>query len=87
MNRIEIPFTEDQVASLNAYQTDGRLHPFTCKNGSCPVRTLQAAEWGWTCPGCTYTQSWAYDWMGNWEWKKMIDELAGVLGGGSVWRR
>jgi hypothetical protein len=82
MNRIEAPFTPDQVKSLNAFQQDGRMHEFTCNSGSCPTRTLVAHEEGWFCMGCPYRQSWAYDWMGDWSWKAMLDKMykVGPLG-------
>lgn len=30
MERINAPFTKEQVERLNEYQTKGRFHPFTC---------------------------------------------------------
>jgi hypothetical protein len=29
-DEVSAPFTDDQVASLNAYQAEGAWHPFTC---------------------------------------------------------
>ena len=56
------PFTPEQVANLNAYQSRGDMHPFTC--GKCRAN-LRATEAGWVCdaPGCDYTQDWAFAWM------------------------
>ena len=30
MEKINAPFTDEQVKNLNDYQTKGRFHPFTC---------------------------------------------------------
>lgn len=79
LNLITAPFTDDQVASLNAYQADSRMHEFTCNKSTCPVRLLTADTQGWKCSGCFYTQRWAYDWMGNWEWKNMLDKIRGAF--------
>lgn len=62
------PWTEEQVASLNAYQASGRYHPFTCANRSEPghqerhgdLGVLVATKDGWICPDCDYTQDWAH---------------------------
>lgn len=66
-----MPFTADEVVNLNAHQTNGRLHPFTCPNrGDGEHRELNgdlgalfATTRGWICPFCDYTQSWAHDSM------------------------
>ena len=65
-------FTEDQVASLNAYQESGVFHEFTCGGEKCR-RALVATTEGWRCPDpeCDYTQDWAHSWMMDWSWKKM----------------
>lgn len=64
-------FTEDQVASLNAYQEAGIMHPFTCGTMGCRADLVATTE-GWVCPtGCGYTQDWAMNWMADWSWKKM----------------
>lgn len=63
-------FTEDQVASLNAYQDCGRWHPFTCPCGS---GALKATVDGWVCDKCDYTQDWANDFMCDWKWKVHAD--------------
>lgn len=75
MNQVIPPWTPDQVASLNAFQEDGRMHEFTCNHSVCHVRTLVAGPEGWTCEGCGYKQHWAYDWMADWSWKAMLDSL------------
>lgn len=70
-------WTDDQVASLNAFQQSGYLHPFTCGSGQ---RTdakhldgeglLVATPHGWICPYCDYTQTSCFAWMANWEWQQ-----------------
>jgi len=65
-------FTDDQVASLNAFQTSGMWHPFTCVNDHPGDRDLVATAQGWVCPGCSYTQNWAHQWMGDWSWKTQL---------------
>ncbi|MDB5185046.1 MAG: hypothetical protein JWN38_854 [Candidatus Saccharibacteria bacterium] len=75
--QIRAPFSSEQVAALNIYQTDGIFHPFTCGNDV--LHDAQAAdgqeqEWllvatpeGWTCSSeaCDYTQEWAWDFMAD----------------------
>ncbi len=66
------PFTADEVDSLNAYQREGVLHPFTC--GQC-LRdeqndgVLVASGSGWHCPACDHVQDWCHDWMADWAWR------------------
>jgi ribosomal protein S27AE len=66
---IKAPFTEDQVASLNAYQKSEFVHPFTCVCGD--HIPLVATKDGWICNKCAYTQKWAHDFMADWAWKVM----------------
>lgn len=56
MNQINAPWTPEQVAALNCWQTRGDVHPYTCPNGT----ALQAMPYGWECPCCEYTQYWAH---------------------------
>lgn len=60
MNKIEAPFTDEQVDLLNAYQRSGRFHPYTC--GQCR-QVLIATPTGWKCPSvaCDYKQNWAWE--------------------------
>ena len=61
------PFTEEQVAALNAAQANPNLHPYTCGSGR---RTdaahldgegvLVATKTGWVCPYCDYRQDWCH---------------------------
>lgn len=68
------PWNIDQVASLNAYQSSGVFHPYTCGNRCVSDRgddgVLVATPEGWICPECGYTQAWALAWMTDWSWRK-----------------
>jgi hypothetical protein len=67
------PFTPEQVASLNAYQEAGVMHPFTCDNEMHGSRefVLVATETGWRCRSrwCDYYQTWAHAAMADWSWQ------------------
>lgn len=69
MMKTYAPWSEAQVAALNAYQASGRLHPFTCPHTHHSTPPLLVAHRdGWHCPdGCGYTQSWAHEWMADGE--------------------
>ncbi len=74
LDRITAPFTPAQVDALNAYQREGRFHPFTCggdrgdaahaaeaeASGSGEPGLLVATPEGFRCPACSYTQPWAH---------------------------
>jgi len=69
---IEAPWTPEQVEALNAYQTSGAWHPFTCANrdpatheahGRGDYGVLIATPAGWVCEDCNYTQNWAHRFM------------------------
>jgi len=70
---VHAPFTSGQVASLNGYQASGAFHEFTCGGDGCPAADKQpvlvAAEDGWHCPSCTYTQDWAHGMMADGSWQ------------------
>ena len=64
--RVEAPFTPDQVANINEFQRTGYMHPFTCpghEGGG--ARELAAEKEGLFCPGCDYRQKWVHDFMAN----------------------
>lgn len=74
LDRIDAPWTPEQVAALNAFQEAKNAHPFTCGNRSDPghvdtrpardLGQLVATQDGWVCPdGCGYQQDWAYAMM------------------------
>jgi ribosomal protein S27AE len=57
---IVAPWTDEQVAALNRFQTCGFVHEFTCGNDHAGGRVLVAHRDGWQCPSCNYTQNWAH---------------------------
>jgi len=70
-SQVNAPFSEDQVKSLNEYQTSGCFHEFTCGNTKCRD-ALVASETGWKCPTCGFDdQKWAWSWMTDWRWKEL----------------
>lgn len=77
-DQIRAPFTDDQVAALNAFQDSGVFHPFTC--GNCRT-DLIATKDGWKCPDhdCDYKQDWAHAFMADpktldLDWRKLINK-------------
>jgi hypothetical protein len=60
---ITAPWTDDQVANLNAWQHAGNVHEFTCGGDHAGSRVLVARNDGWHCPGCDHRQNWAHDFM------------------------
>ena len=74
MNRVEAPFTVDQVNSLNDFQRSGAFHPFTCGHDprnehSDGEGILVARRDGWMCPDDDYTQAWAHSFMADGSWR------------------
>lgn len=65
MNRVDAPFTDEQVENLNRIQNFGMFHGFTCGNDHDDPRRLVATRAGWVCinEGCNYTQTWAHQFM------------------------
>lgn len=61
--QIKAPWTDEQVAALNAWQANDRVHPFTCANDHPDNRELVAHNDGWHCRVCDYRQDWAHDFM------------------------
>lgn len=67
------PWTQEEVDALNAFQTSGRMHPFTCPDRNSTytphsddlgdVGVLVATPEGFRCPDCGYGQSWAHLFM------------------------
>ena len=78
--KVLAPFTDDQVASLNARQESGHLPPYTCGAAFCHDRDvigesfpLAADRDGLHCIGgfgCTYTLTWAYPQTADWSWRR-----------------
>jgi len=63
---VRAPWTDDQVASLVAFQRDARWHEFTC--GRCGA-TLNPRSDGWHCWRDDYRQDWAHEFMTDWSWR------------------
>lgn len=70
---VEAPWTEDEVASLRAYQTASFVHPFTGTRGPNGEETiLIPTPEGWVeRDGGPVVQTWAHDFMVNWAWKSL----------------
>lgn len=67
--RTDAPWTTDQVASLNAYQACGYMHPFTHGDGDEQVDLVATTD-GWVRKaGGRVVQGWAHEFMTNWSWK------------------
>jgi len=73
---LEAPWNDEQVMSLNTYQTGGRGHLFTCgeREADGQAHVLQATREGWYCPTCrskgkAYVQTWCHDFMADWSWE------------------
>ena len=81
MSKVVVPFTEDQVESLNKYQVEAMWHPFTCANDHHGSDLLVASVEGWKCPSCDYTQDWAHDFMADWSWKKLNKAAERIIRG------
>lgn len=80
MGLVNAPWTCEQVATLNRYQREAPMHPFTCgsnnrmdaahtahqkESGDRDYGLLVATPDGWACPACDYTQTWAHDFMAD----------------------
>jgi hypothetical protein len=72
MSKIVAPWTDDQVASLNGWQTCGYVHPFTGEPGPDGQRPdLIATPDGWVeFDGGPVVQTWAHGFMADWSWKR-----------------
>lgn len=63
--RVEAPWTQDQVNSLNEYQDAGCFHPFTHES-----KNLIATTDGWVLEkGGPVLQTWAHQFMTDGSWK------------------
>lgn len=73
---ITAPWSEDQVAALNAFQVSGVAHPFTCEGEHQQHQTLIAELDGWHCPDpdCSFTQDWALSVMADREMVERVKE-------------
>lgn len=73
---LKAPWTDDQVASLNAYQKADVMHPFTSEG-----EDLVATKDGWVMQNdpVEVVQDWAHEWMADWGWsaaKGSIGDMA-----------
>lgn len=60
------PWTEEEVASLNAYQASGHFHEYTGENG----KALIATKNGWVAvEGGPVVQTSAHEWITNGKWR------------------
>lgn len=67
-DRIEAPWTAEQVWSLNEYQASGAMHPFTSENST----ELIATPDGWIeHEDGKVIQKWAWAWMADWSWQQL----------------
>lgn len=73
-DKIEAPFTPEQVTNINNWQFAGVVHPFTCMSpdiAKCERRNeisqgiLIAHAQGFVCPCGEYTQTWCHDYMAD----------------------
>lgn len=63
------PWTEDQIASLNGYQSSGVMHPFTGVDQHGNKVDLIATEAGWIADSSRdVVQEWAHKFMADWSW-------------------
>lgn len=68
MAHVQAPWTDRQVAALQAWQTAPGAHPFfkcqrAVRDDHINETPLVATPAGWVCPRCDYTQDWAHDFM------------------------
>jgi len=69
LNRVDAPWTNDQVASLNGYQKAGYVHPFTYGDGEEKVDLIATTD-GWVAKkDGPVVQTWAHKFMADWSWK------------------
>ncbi|MGC5534271.1 hypothetical protein [Streptomyces sp. SR-10] len=78
---ITAPWSSEQVAALEQFQTASGMHPFTCgaDQHSLPLRLVPSRS-GWHCPNpaCGYRQDWAHAFMAEpAAWPKPFGERHG----------
>lgn len=68
-DKIRAPWTIQQVDTLNRFQREAGMHPFTCghEHPAHPNAILEATTNGWRCYvlDCEYTQDWAHAFMAD----------------------
>jgi len=70
MERVEAPFTDEQVKLLERYQKCESVHPFTC---FFDTSELVPSVMGWFCTQCDYTQAWCHAMMIDLNWIEMVE--------------
>ena len=71
---LRAPFSEDQVASLIAYQAAFKRDPwFLCLVKGCRRGALKVDRDGLHCPQCHDRRGWAWSWMADWSWRRRWD--------------
>lgn len=77
MVRVEMPWTAEQVVSLNDYQQHGMGPKYTCGNRRHRRGVpLVATSYGWACEGagevcCDFGQVWAHGFTADGTWRDM----------------
>lgn len=70
VDKVDAPWDDDQVRSLNEYQMSGLFHEYTGPTG----KVLVAGPSGWHEPdqaeGAPPVQTWAHRWTTDWTWKR-----------------
>ncbi|MFK4801702.1 hypothetical protein ACI3K5_23845 [Streptomyces sp. MPA0124] len=67
-DQIRVPWTSEQVAVLEQFQTTSGMHPFTCGADQHTLAPrLVPSHSGWYCPDpdCDYRQDWAHAFMAD----------------------
>lgn len=67
MDKIEAPFTKEQIHALIVYQASAAFHPYTCPNRGDGEHLMEQHEGmlyptrnGLICAFCGYLQTWAF---------------------------
>lgn len=66
--KIRAPWTPEQVNALNAFQSGGGMHPFTCAadhHGTAMALIARTGGWHCSAPTCDYRQGWAHAFMAD----------------------
>ena len=73
---IRAPWTDEEVAGLNAFQHSSVMHPFTCgkRDNHKGEGLLTATNDGWVCDECDYTQTWAHAFMVS-DWRDLYEVM------------
>jgi hypothetical protein len=72
---VQIPWTSDQVESLNGWQHCRQVHPFTGSEGPDGENVvLIATSNGWVeREGGPVVQTWAHVFMADWSWMESLN--------------